>query len=47
MVDQPSKISMWAFRIAVYGGFVAGAALLVTAVTAESPPVWYWAVGIP
>lgn len=46
MADQPSKISKWALRIAVYGGFVAGAALLVSAVTAESPPAWYWAAGI-
>jgi hypothetical protein len=40
-------VSTWTLRVVVYGGAVAGLALVVAAATSEDPPSWWWWVGAP
>lgn len=47
MVDQPGRVSKWSWRVAIYGGAVAGLVLVVTAVLADNPRGWWLPVGIP
>jgi hypothetical protein len=47
MVDEPSRISTWTLRVVVYGGAVAGLALVVAALRSADPPGWWLPVGIP
>jgi hypothetical protein len=47
MVEQPGRVSTWTLRAVVYGGFVAGVALVVAAVRSEDPPLWWWWTGTP
>lgn len=47
MVDKPGRASTWTLRAVVYGGAVAGLALIVATVLAGDPKGWWLGVGIP
>lgn len=42
----PSSWSKWTLRMLVYGGAVAGIALVVAAALTDAP-TWYWWLGVP
>jgi hypothetical protein len=47
MVDEPGRVSTWTLRVVVYGGAVAGLALVAAAIATEDAPGWWWLAGIP
>lgn len=47
MAVETGRRGALARRLVVYGGAVAGVALVVAAIASTSEPVWWWIVGVP
>jgi hypothetical protein len=47
MAEESGRVSTWIVRVVVFGGAVAGLALVVAAIVVTDEPIWWWLAGVP